>query len=257
MDKLKILFSRKPGWEKNITIKLEGYKIFFNDFDEVNLNEYDLIIPLTLYAQKYYNNSSHKLPSKIIVPSNYCINLCDDKVLFNKFLTEKGFADFVPKTTNISNYPYILKPRVGQWGTDISIIRNRQDEIINNNKIKSTDYFKQDYINGNEEYTTHIIMKDRKIIFCRTLKFNFTVQEYVKGRGTKSSSIKEVDHSKYKKLFLDVLVSMDYQGICCFNYKIVNSQPLIFEVNPRYGGSMTYFIKESLPLLMEVLDINK
>ncbi len=27
----------------------------------------------------------------------------------------------------------------------------------------------------------------------------------------------------------------------CINYKVVNGQPVIFEINPRFGGSLSLF----------------
>ena len=253
MTRLKILFSKKYEWEKSISEKLKEYEILFRDFDEVNLDEYDITIPLSLDAQRFYNDSTYKLLYKIIVPSNHCINLCHDKLLFNQFLIEKGYEDFVPKKNGISQYPFILKPRIGAWGKDISIIRNMHDEIKNAHKIQSSEYFKQEYINGDEEYTTHIIIKDSKIVFMATLRFNFNIPQYIKGKETQPTKMQEVDHSQFRKLFSDILVSMSYQGICCFNYKVIDGQLLIFEINPRYGGTMTYFIREALPSLINCL----
>ncbi len=39
---------------------------------------------------------------------------------------------------------------------------------------------------------------------------------------------------------------MGYEGICCFGYKIVDNKLKIYEINPRYGASMTYFIDDAL-----------
>jgi predicted ATP-grasp superfamily ATP-dependent carboligase len=45
--------------------------------------------------------------------------------------------------------------------------------------------------------------------------------------------------SPYPDLFAQILTRLDYEGTACFNYKIANGQPMIFEINPRFGGSLT------------------
>jgi len=47
----------------------------------------------------------------------------------------------------------------------------------------------------------------------------------------------------YSAYFTDMLNSIGFEGICCFNYKEVNNKPLIIEINPRFGASLSlYFI---------------
>ncbi|MNC96669.1 hypothetical protein D3C83_141030 [compost metagenome] len=42
--------------------------------------------------------------------------------------------------------------------------------------------------------------------------------------------------------FCEILTLLKFEGLCCFNYKIKDSRPLIFEINPRFGGSLcSYF----------------
>jgi hypothetical protein len=39
---------------------------------------------------------------------------------------------------------------------------------------------------------------------------------------------------------------LNFQGLCCFNYKLVDGQPVIFELNPRFGGSLPRDINRML-----------
>ena len=56
----------------------------------------------------------------------------------------------------------------------------------------------------------------------------------------------EVNHDKFLNDFENILSLMNYQGICCFNYKILDGKPKIFEINPRFGGTMPYFIDQGI-----------
>jgi predicted ATP-grasp superfamily ATP-dependent carboligase len=85
-----------------------------------------------------------------------------------------------------------------------------------------------------------------KVVFLKALKFTFPDRFFVKGKYYQPTSAVEVDHRQFKDIFEDVLVKIGYQGICCFNYKLVANDMKIFEVNPRYGGSMTRFLNGAL-----------
>ena len=44
--------------------------------------------------------------------------------------------------------------------------------------------------------------------------------------------------SRHQDLFGDILGKLDYEGAACFNYKLADDAPRIFEINPRFGGSL-------------------
>ncbi len=242
-----ILFSTKKDWEKSIRKTIRGYVPFFYDLNEVNPKHFDLVIPLTLFATKYINENALSFNrQQVLVPSNHCIDLCHDKERFQLFLVKHGFGQFAPQINQDFGYPYLLKCKTGQWGMGISIIDSPQSEKMLINEIASEDYFKQEYVEGQDEYTAHVIINEKRIVFLRTLKFTFQDKYFVKGQQFKHASKEEVDHSQFKKLFEDILIKVGYQGICCFNYKITKGKLSIFELNPRYGGSLTHFINEAL-----------
>jgi len=242
-----ILFSRKDGWERSIKNKIKGYVPFFYELNEINPNSFDVVVPLTLHAQQHLNAHPELLIlHKSIIPSNFCIDLCNDKERFNNYLVENGFGLFAPKIKQEFTYPYILKKKVGAWGDGITVITDSGSELIHMNNMESEDFFKQEYIDGQEEYTSHVIVFEKQLVFLKTLKFTFKDKYFVKGENFKYTSIEEVNHDRFKNIFEDVLVKMNYQGICCFNYKIKNNNLMIFEINPRYGGTLTRFINEML-----------
>ena len=90
-----------------------------------------------------------------------------------KFLLKNNLSDYLPNISTENTYPYILKNRVGEWGDDIYVIQNSKDESIHKEKICSRNYFKQQFIPGNTEYTAHIIAQNKSIVFFKVLKFFF------------------------------------------------------------------------------------
>lgn len=137
--------------------------------------------------------------------------------------------------------------KTGCWGVGTYIIHNAKDEQERHEEIKSADYFRQQFVEGNEEYTAHVVIADNTRVFLKTLRFTFKEKYFVKGTLHRPVAPGiEVDHNHFKSTFEKILLSMGFQGICCFNYKIVDNHLMIFEVNPRYGASMTRFVDEAL-----------
>jgi predicted ATP-grasp superfamily ATP-dependent carboligase len=250
-----VLFSKRADWEWPIRNKFKRYfPMFFYEFNEINPDLFDLVIPMTIHAQRYINEHHAYLKwRKALNPSNNAMDLCDNKEEFSNFLIINGFADFVPKTNEIFAYPYILKKKIGEWGLDLIVINDAECELAHINEIESGDYFRQEYIEGKDEYTTHIIINNKKISFYKTLKFTFAERFFIKGKHFKHISQEIVDHSQFKDLFEVILNTLEYQGICCFNYKLFKDKPKIFEINPRYGASMTTFINEALISYRDIL----
>jgi len=255
MFKETILFSRKDDWEPAIKKEIHNFVPFFCNLNEVDPDRFDFVIPLTIHSQKYINNHlKHLVGKKILAPSNNAIDICHDKEKFSKFLINNGFDRFVPKPDKNLRYPYILKQKTGAWGIGITIITDAKCEDVNIDKIASKDYFCQEYIEGKKEFTTHVIIHDKKIVFFKTIQFSYSQKFFVKGKDCDGRSSKIVNHSRHKDLFEKILNKIDYQGICCFNYKLHRGGVKIFEINPRYGGSMTRFLNEAIISYKNILN---
>jgi predicted ATP-grasp superfamily ATP-dependent carboligase len=242
-----ILFSYHKGRKWNIIKRIKGYVPFFYELDEVNLNFHNLIVPLTLHAQEFINSHPELFVKKTyLCPSEHCIDLCNNKESFHHYLSNNGFQQYSPRINEKFSYPYVVKSKTGDCGDEISIITDKEDEMEHIDKIKSEDYFTSEYIIGQDEYAAQIISADNRIVFFRALKYSFEDEYNVKGFELTPASTEFVDHIHYKPIFEEILSSMNYQGLCCFDYKISEDGLKIMELNPRYGGWMDCFINEAL-----------
>jgi carbamoylphosphate synthase large subunit len=194
-------------------------------------------VPLSIAEMKYLDAYRHLLINNPIpLPQLDVICLCDDKYKLNQMLIENGFAAFIPPMGLNLNYPYILKKRIDEWGVNSHIVHNAEQALLHADLIGDKDYFCQDLILGNEEYTTHILFKNHRITCMINLQFSFAANKPIKGKDAIISSASVP--FRYNKIFSAILDSIGFEGLCCINYKIVNGKPLIFEINPRFGGSL-------------------
>jgi carbamoylphosphate synthase large subunit len=252
----KVLFGYEPPrinlLEQNIDHS--KYNFSFADFDAINPKMYDLIVPLKLddYAclSKYlkFNNS------KFIYPSKENVELTNDKSLFNDFLLKNGFGNNLPEIyfENVK-FPYIYKKRIDIAGINSRIIYTKEEEDTFESKIDPTHYFKQEIIEGEDEYTAHVLSKAGKIHYFSNIVFHFGARLYIKGNQTDCNSHSINLDNSVIPLFEKILTRINYTGICCFNYKIDNNTVKIFEVNPRFGHSLIFDINNFLRAYERIL----
>jgi hypothetical protein len=238
--KLKILFSPKQDWEPIIKngFQYTQHEILFDEISSSNIKDYDLIVPLTIYDLKYLNEVRNLIiDNSIPIPSMENILLCDDKDLFNKTLIAKGFGYLIPNIGCEQTYPYILKKKIDEWGANSHIIFNAEQEYIFSDALTNPEYFSQRLIIGSKEYATHILIKDMQIICSLTIEYNFETETPIKGKDEPIYT-KVIFFPPYLKVFSSVLTTINFNGLCCINYKVYKNSPFIMEINPRFGGSL-------------------
>jgi len=244
-----VLFTTKPDWEPGIKNRLTAAIPFFYPPEQVSYDWFDYVIPLTLDAIRYLNrNHRHLVGKNMIVPTTDAVDLCNDKLEFSNFFIDRGFGDLIPARCD-SSFPYILKKRISEWGIDSVVVLDKSRESQLRGPPQVDEYFTQQFVQGNCEFTSHIVISGGKILMLKTVEFTFDSDFYIKGRDKAAVSRKIVDHGELVGLFEDVLNLIGFDGICCFNYKIVDSRLKIFEINPRYGASPTLFVNDVLAAL--------
>lgn len=241
--RLKILFSANYGNEKTIrrAFSFSRHKIRFAPFTPENIRESDLVIPLLIQDVRLLQKSRDLLENNPIkIPSEEVVNLCDNKYLFNQTLVEKGFQEFVPKIGTNLSLPFMLKKKVTWAGDDCYLISDTEKKAKYEGFINSDDYFCQEIIGGVKEYATHILFKNGKIAETLTVKYTFYDEIPINGKsGFAYTRIVKCEHLE---TFGSILRAIGYEGLCCFDYKIADGKPKIFEINPRFGGSLgNYF----------------
>ncbi|GAA5509767.1 ATP-grasp domain-containing protein [Novipirellula caenicola] len=243
-----VLFSRKHDWNNAIGQSLRDYVPFCYNLSDVNVRRFDLLFPLTVRDEKYFNLHHRSLHGqKAIVPSTEVIELCDDKQALIHRLTQYGFGEHMPATGCRFEYPYVVKKRVSGFGDGTFIIQNSDDERELETLLNAESHFTLEHISGQEEFATHLVIAKGQVVFSRTCKYFFPPGVYVKGRHGKPVKRQTSDHSPYTGLFEEMLRAIGYEGVCCIDYKPHGSGIKLLEINPRFGATMALFINEALP----------
>ncbi len=160
-------------------------------------------------------------------------------IVLTRTIAANGFGDYIPQMGGSLSYPYILKKRIDDWGKNCFIISDKQQEQTFSDRINHPDYFCQKLIPGTREYATHILVKNKKILHSLNIEYGFSSEFPIKGK--EQFLYTRICGCPYLDLFSEILNSIGFEGLCCVNYKVVNSKPQIIEINPRFGGSLSEF----------------
>jgi hypothetical protein len=240
--KLHILFSEKCKGEKFIQ---KGFQLLHHhvDFDVISpgkIKNYDMVIPLNMEDLRKLQNVPELVNNKLVpIPGIEVTNICDDKFLFDQTLVEKGFKDFLPKTGQNLQFPFLLKKKVSEGGLECYFIYDSEQKEKLIELINNPDYFCQEIIKGKSEFDTHILFKNHQIAASITIENFFEKDAYLK--GIDKFICTKIVQSPYLDIFSEILDSIGFEGLCCFNYKENHGKPAIFEINPRFDGSLSRY----------------
>ncbi len=242
--KVSILFPEKEVWDVIIkkSFRYTKHEVHFGDLTIDNIRLHSLVVPLSYKDLDHLVEIAPLLKGNPIpIPSRASVDLCNDKFRFNTTLTEKGFGQYVPRVANKLSFPYLLKKKEGEYGVGSLIIKNATDEMLSAHLTSDANYFCQELVSDQNEYATHIIFKNGEILCSMSVKYTFRDAEFINGKN--KYICREVTKCPHLEIFSSILLLIEFEGICCFDYKIKEGRPVIFEINPRFGGSLTnYFV---------------
>ncbi|WP_428422843.1 hypothetical protein [Methylibium sp.] len=237
---LRILFSRcYDTWDPQIRQGFvhSRHQIFFGDLETEPLQNYDLVVPLSVRATLVLNALPDATTNSLLpLPSNKCIFLCDDKYLLNTTLIELGFGEYIPRLLKDPAPPFILKKRIAENSVDCHIVRSAADKLRLAPMIDSDEYFCQELAQGQSEYATHVLFRDGRIVTEVTVEYVSEHSDFIK--GSESFIARNITRCPCTQPLERILAAIGYQGICCANYKMVEGRLQLIEINPRFGGSL-------------------
>jgi biotin carboxylase len=140
----------------------------------------------------------------------------------------RGFSALLPKQL-IEPYPYpcVVKQQYSFAGCGVQIAQSADDLPIAYACV-------QEPIYGGVEYVEHAVVLAGVV----RARVRFRVQlagDLVVKQG------RLVGEEVASDPFLDpVFAQLGYTGFACANFKLVDRQPKIFEINPRMGGSLVF-----------------
>ncbi len=249
----RVAFGAFADWQRQIAAELEPrFAGSFVDLGAADLDAFDAIVPLQLSHYVALARRPDLRGIKFLHPSPDVAALCDDKRRLAQFLIAKGFGDCVPALRPPgAPYPYVWKQRRGFFGLQCQVIRGPEDET----GLDLTDpaWFAQALAPGSVEKATHLLRAGGRIRYASTLTYHMGDPMAVKGALRMPLVTQMKRGCDHLDVFAAILDRLGYEGTACIDYKLVEGRPMIFEINPRYGASLTLDVNAYLDAYLGAL----
>jgi len=209
-----------------------------------------ILIPCRYKQMKFiitHYDQIRRRVKKIICPKNYDnVDLFDNKIKFREFMIKNKFQNLIPNTYKINNletiknvepivYPCIFKLAKTYSGTGSHICLNKQDVLDCEKLHKVRQIFIQEFIYEKNEYAAHMFISSGIIQWGVCYKMIHPSNLFIqKGKMDEYEKINNFDFN----IFSEIFKVINYTGFVCIDFKIVNGDVIIFEVNPRLGGTL-------------------
>ena len=188
-------------------------------------------------------NKLNKIQNKLILSERKTINICNDKLKFNKFF--KNFKNInLPRFKK--NKKNIIKPKIGRGSKNIFITKN--NKIINYFQ-KDKNFIVQEFINGKEYTVDCLFDKNGKLVFSLPRERLVAQNVSIIGKTIKN---KKID------TFIKLISSkLNFYGPVNVQIIIKKDQIYLIEINPRLSGSIIFSIKSSFDPIKTLFKIEE
>jgi predicted ATP-grasp superfamily ATP-dependent carboligase len=224
---------------------------FVDNYEEIPIElDYKIISTSMIDSVKYCNH-----PKSIFKGNLNSIDTMTNKSKFAEFMIN-NFNDNHPLcyyynyddityNYNVITDKMISKPNIGYAGSDIYILYEKQN--LPNRVISK-------YIEHTTYYSGHFLVKNGHIIKKIYFRTYNNDPLFIKcGSITDFDILHNLD-SYNDNIYSNIFTKLNYSGFACADFTIIDNNIIIFEINPRIGGSLfthTYIAYDFFKVLID------
>jgi carbamoyl-phosphate synthase large subunit len=212
----------------------------------------DAIFPGTdgeLMKLAAFREDLEKLGTKVVISPFESVKICRDK-----WLTYNHFSKFVPmvrsalaiggieSALSFTGLPAAVKPRIGWGAKQVYKVRSAVEAEIFVREVSQP--IVQTWLDG-EEYTVDCLANKNGRVVCSVPRLRIKIFSGLSFEGV------TVKNQKLIELGAKIAAAVPLYGPFNFQAKLVDGEPAIFEINPRFSGSGILTVKAgaNIPLL--------
>lgn len=250
------ILTQQINWKYQLD-KLGEHHFFFHDLNceteelkkTCQVNDIDLILCFDFEVQTDIIN---KLSSDDIIDipwllPNLDASRIEEKIYFNKWMHDNGYAKYLPKEVEEGNFPFVIRFGNGKSAECIRVIKSQNEY----NELKSSVPFEQhicqEYIKSDIEFAHHFISLNGQQIISQTYRHLFKDVSEDNEYYLRGGEIHNKDTEKYKpdnninNIIKSIISDLNYTGCGCIDFKIKDNNIYILEFNARMGGSLIFY----------------
>ena len=158
------------------------------------------------------------------------------------------------RTASDIRFPCVLKRRNLNAGSGVAVISDQTqlDMFLQQAPWRGHEVTLQELVPGDTERVTHCVCKNGHILWHASFAYEMGSPSMIRGPGNVRSVRPVPTSAAALSAFEKILRPLAYSGPCNIDYKVVDHDRIVvFEVNPRLGGSM--MLPANLGYLTEML----
>jgi biotin carboxylase len=247
-DRPSILFGWKPEWQKQCEASCQraGFSSAMQPLDGARLEGFDAVVPLTLADQVNLEARRAREGDVRALPMPGALRqMCHDKLEFAGRMSQAGFVDHIPGILDLGSlvprdFPVVVKSRRSEHGRGTFIVQSPADLEAHLPALIDGEAFLQELIPGSEEFAVHILLDGGMMLFSSAIHYSMAASNLVKGKPEKPKRRMWLRSTPFKPLWHGVLSKLGiHSGTVCIDFRLREGKPVIFEINPRVGSSLT------------------
>jgi carbamoylphosphate synthase large subunit len=195
--------------------------------------------------------------ARAFVSTPAIIELLANKIRFAEYASRSAFQRLFPKSYYYFSeeiaYPCVLKRADLHAGVGIMVVNSRSVllEALKHPVWFGQKILIQSFVEGRVEYVMHAVCRDGYILWHCAFAYEMQDSDPIRRPKSKMSlhhiELKDEIFGKIQS----ITRSIGCSGPINVNYKIVGEEPIIFEINPRLGGSL--MLQENVRFLAQAL----
>jgi hypothetical protein len=211
-----------------------------------------VVIPMKAEHAALVPEGSHGL-----LPDKRALEALGDKQQFGAYVAENGLAAHCPATYSSpdeASFPCVVKrlDLSGSVGVEVANSRDELQTILRSKIFAGRPYFLQAAVPSPVEYASFCICDGGRLLWHWTFASTMTGPLVIKSEETDKNRQTVEMPAGVQEQIEHVLAPLAYRGPCVVNYKLdANGRARIFEINPRFGGSLLQ--RPQVELLREAL----
>lgn len=195
-------------------------------------------------------------------PRREVIRLLAHKARAATYLATR-WPDCLPRnyaTVEAVTYPCIVKTVAGCGSVGVTVVESPTAllDVLQTHWLAGEGVVIQDFVPGEREQVTHAMCAAGKLLWHCTLEKPQCLNPHARGGDFLAETVLQSTSSGILGILQNLVAELDYSGPLCVDYRLCEGRPVIFEINPRFGGSLMAprfrsLLRESIHVLIDSL----
>lgn len=183
-------------------------------------------------------------PDLTTVPPYAITSMCTNKLAFNQYLRENGFAEYAPKVyasiDKVEKFPVIIKPLNGTGSSNVFAAHSHTELVKYIVKLGTQPYMLQECILNRIQRIVHVTAIDGRMLRMVCYERDLERESGIYPNKWKTTPEAVPNWLCHDDLIRKVLSALKFTGIGDFDIKLRREDgvPQIIEFNPRIPGTV-------------------